>query len=147
MQQIFNHASLVAEVYPFGQQIGFDRIDWRRRIAVTTPSGWVSKATDIPSNEEQSLAFVYPAPVVLPEDILACEPTYPPQSFSSRKHLKGRNKVTCGKVIQSRARSYPRWPSGLARRVPRGAPFNPDCNIPYLTTFSNVSGPFIAALK
>lgn len=45
--------------------------------------------------EEPHLSsFIYPAPLVLPEDDLACDPSYPPQSFRSWHNLKARNKVT-----------------------------------------------------
>lgn len=115
-QQTCSHASLVADVSPNGHEAGYKRVDWKRRTAATTPSGRVPKVTCEQEDEQQSFAFAYPAPLVLPEDDLACNPTYPPQSFRSWKHQKERNRVTCDRKTIFVARS-PRVSKNLSDMV------------------------------
>lgn len=94
--QVCSHASLVAGVSPHGLEAGYKRIDWKRRTAATTPSGRVPKSiTSGLQKESPLLASTYPAPLVLPEDDLACDPSHAPQSFRSWSNLKARNRVTC----------------------------------------------------
>ena len=103
-----SHRELQVELSPYAATVGFRRPDLRKRIAATTPSGRyrpTAKATrktgvGEPEDEkeremdEQESAFTFPAPLVLPNDDLALDPKYPPQSLRSWLQLKDRNKVT-----------------------------------------------------
>lgn len=52
------------------------------------------KSKDIPSTPS-----TFPAPLVLPNDDLALDPRYPPQSFRSWLRGKDRNEVTTGRRV------------------------------------------------
>ncbi|KZP14188.1 hypothetical protein FIBSPDRAFT_1048954 [Athelia psychrophila] len=74
------HAALAGYTHPTAQ----------KRLAATTPSGRVPK--DAAAKPPPPGTF--PAPLVLPDDALALDPAYPPQSFRAWKHEKDRNPVT-----------------------------------------------------
>lgn len=92
LEGICNHTFLVADVSPNGDEAGYKRPGWNRRLAATTPSGRFPK--DGPKQESDLHAFTFPGPLVFPGDDLACDPSYPPQSLRSWASLKERNKVT-----------------------------------------------------
>lgn len=87
-----NHSSLVTGVSPYADEVGYQRPDWKRRVAATTPSGRFPK--DGPQEEPVEFAFTFPAPLVLPRDDLAYDPSHPPQSLRSWSNLKERNRPT-----------------------------------------------------
>lgn len=87
-----SHPSLVTGTSAHGNEAGYQRPDWKRRVAATTPSGRFPK--DGLEQEPGTLAFAFPGPLVLPGDDLAYDPSHPPQSLRSWSSLKERNKVT-----------------------------------------------------
>lgn len=86
------HSSLVVDVCSNADETGFQRLDWKRRLAATTPSGRIAKNGQ--EEESDTFASTFPGPLVLPEDDLAYDPSQPPQSLRSWSNLKGRNRVT-----------------------------------------------------
>lgn len=90
-----SHSSLVVDVSPTGDEAGYKRLDWKRRVAATTPSGRVSKSNQ--TDEPRELASTFPGPLVLPGDDLAYDPSHPPQSLRSWSNLRERNRVTCNR--------------------------------------------------
>ena len=67
-----------------------------KRIAAATPSGRVNTKLDQGAQEEESskLASTFPAPLVLPDDLLDFDPDDPPQSLRSWIAEKMRNPLT-----------------------------------------------------
>ncbi|KAI7786792.1 hypothetical protein LA080_002262 [Diaporthe eres] len=98
------HRELTVEVSPHADEAGFEQLDWRRRFAATIPSGRAppkDRAASKPSGngapqgqDASTLASLFPAPLVLPGDELALDPTSPPQSLASWLRGKHRNKFT-----------------------------------------------------
>lgn len=101
------HGDLTFQVSPHADEAGFQREDWRRRHAATIASGRAppkNRATSKPSGssilqgqDESSLDSLFPAPLVLPGDDLALDPTCPPQSLASWSRDKHRNNFTPGR--------------------------------------------------
>jgi archaemetzincin len=103
MPKSCNHSSLVVDPSAHALIAGYARPDEGKRIAATTTSGRVpnksSKGKLQTRNSSQNLEsvpspFAFPAPLVLPEDDLANDPTWPAQSLRSWIQLKDRNEVT-----------------------------------------------------
>ncbi|KAG8168513.1 hypothetical protein KVR01_001262 [Diaporthe batatas] len=98
------HSDLTFQVSSHADEAGFQREDWRRRHAATVPSGRAppkNRGTSEPSDssppqgqDDSSLDSLFPAPLVLPGDDLALDPTCPPQSLASWLRGKHRNKFT-----------------------------------------------------
>ena len=84
------HNHLIFSPSSHASTAGYKRPTLIQRISATTPQG-ISKRPTINSKEHSS---AYPAPLVLPEDELTWDPTYPPQSLRSWIREKDRNKVT-----------------------------------------------------
>ncbi|KLU81385.1 hypothetical protein MAPG_00475 [Magnaporthiopsis poae ATCC 64411] len=93
----------VVESSPHAKEVGFKRATHERRLAATTASGRVpNPKQDASSNAtitESDLALAFPAPLVLPGDDLALDPSYPPQSLRSWKREPERNKITRDRQI------------------------------------------------
>lgn len=85
------HVSLVVDT-PSRDDDGYSQPEWGHRVAATTPSGRFPK--DAPKQEPETHRLTFPAPLVLPDDELSYEPTYPPQSLRSWASLTHRNKLT-----------------------------------------------------
>ena len=80
---------------PHAVKAGYDRPKLAERIAATTPRGSVNSISGkVVATQGVREASTFPAPLVLPEDELAWDPTCPSQSFRSWSQLKQRNAVT-----------------------------------------------------
>ncbi|RYO91936.1 hypothetical protein DL764_008218 [Monosporascus ibericus] len=95
------HLDLQLEPSPYAAEAGFEWQPLCRRLAATTKSGRRAPSAgsrrkaenDIPAQSAiGEPALSYPAPLVLPNDDLACDPKCPPQSFRSWLYEKARNK-------------------------------------------------------
>jgi len=88
------HFDLQVEVSPHAAEVGFIRPPLEKRIAATTRSGRVSKTktADSVDGSEGPSPFVFPGPLVLPNDALAYDPKEPPQSMRSWTQEKVRNR-------------------------------------------------------
>ncbi|KXH68598.1 hypothetical protein CSAL01_05958 [Colletotrichum salicis] len=101
------HKSIIVDASEYGRtRAGFTRIPVEKRIAATTRSGRVvpiadagvsnsgpGSGSDIPAPDPST----FPGPLVLPDDELALEPRYPPQSLRSWATGEWRNRITEGK--------------------------------------------------
>lgn len=101
------HNPLQCDAFLHGEVARYNRIPWARRKASMAPSSRVPKTSQLGDNdvEPPSHALNYPAPLVLADDDLALDPSYPPQSFRARANLKERNPVTGTRKTVSVARS------------------------------------------
>lgn len=81
------HSSLLTTPSPYAQDIGYQLRNPQQLFTASTGS---RKRVDPTYAEYLAL---YPAPLVLPDDELAHDPNYPPQSFVSWKNEKERNVV------------------------------------------------------
>ncbi|POS78680.1 hypothetical protein DHEL01_v202923 [Diaporthe helianthi] len=98
------HGDLTFQVSQHADEAGFQPEDWRRRRAATVPCGRAPPKNRAPSKpsgistfqgqDDSSLDLLFPAPLVLPGDDLALDPTCPPQSLASWLRGKHRNKFT-----------------------------------------------------
>jgi archaemetzincin len=87
------HASLRYNSTQHATQIGYARPTAQQRIAAATASGVVKATAKQKLNPAESKE-TFPAPLILPNDDLAPDPTQPPQSLRSWIRGKHRNKVT-----------------------------------------------------
>lgn len=87
------HTNLIFSPSPDASIYGYKRPTLAQRIAATTPLGTL-KPIEKSSTQEEEHASTFPAPLVLPEDELSWDPTYPAQSLRSWIREKDRNKVT-----------------------------------------------------
>lgn len=85
-----HHNNLIFRSSPQASIAGYKRQSLPHRIAATAPQGTLKSST---ASKEENLS-TFPAPLVLPGDDLALDPTYPPQSLRSWVREKERNKVT-----------------------------------------------------
>ena len=75
--------------------MGYKQPAWEDRVAATTPSGSRNpKVTDGRIQQEAYSPGTFPAPLLLPDDDLALDPKYPPQSYRSWLRNGDRNGVT-----------------------------------------------------
>ncbi|KAF1809914.1 hypothetical protein P152DRAFT_476047 [Eremomyces bilateralis CBS 781.70] len=94
------HPHLQLEPSEHAKEASYIRADANRRAAAETASGRVPGAKKKHGSKSDSECHTiadstaYPAPLVLPDDDLALDPRYPPQSFRSWIMEKERNKVT-----------------------------------------------------
>ncbi|KAK0641386.1 hypothetical protein B0T16DRAFT_335713 [Cercophora newfieldiana] len=89
------------DVSDHAAEAGFTRPNLAARKAAATPSGRIGQfrgITPIPE-EETTLAYTFPGPLVLPDDALAIDPKDPPQSLRSWTHEKMRNPFTNARKI------------------------------------------------
>ncbi|KAI5463665.1 hypothetical protein BGZ63DRAFT_382012 [Mariannaea sp. PMI_226] len=77
------HAKLYTDCSPVAAGAGFRRPSMEKRIAATTLSGRQPSADAASHQETLADPWTFPAPLVLPDDDLALDPQYPPQSFKS----------------------------------------------------------------
>ncbi|KAG8986420.1 Archaemetzincin-1 [Tulasnella sp. JGI-2019a] len=82
------HTTLLTTPSPNAALAGYTQPAPQKRVAATTASGRAHKDAQAPS------PWTFPAPLILPEDELSFDPSYPPQSFRSWKQEKERNPVT-----------------------------------------------------
>lgn len=85
------HKTLLTSSSSHASTAGYTQLAYPQRVAATTPSGRVAKSKD---NTTEGDSFKFPPPLILPQDDLAIDPTYPPQSFRSWKLGKDRNELT-----------------------------------------------------
>ncbi|KAF2472373.1 uncharacterized protein BDR25DRAFT_283780 [Lindgomyces ingoldianus] len=85
------HEALQLEPSTFAEKAGFERSNVHRRIAATTKSGKRLASAQV---SNVALPSTFPGPLVLPNDDLALDPKWPPQSFRSWLLEKQRNKPT-----------------------------------------------------
>jgi archaemetzincin len=89
------HRTLQFSSTSHAAQVGYNRPNIQQRDAATTPSGSVkAKIKDKRAKSEANSPDTFPAPLILPDDDLALDPTYPPQSLRSWIRGKDRNKIT-----------------------------------------------------
>ena len=89
------HTKLVFGPSSHAVEAGYDRPNLTQRIAATTPQGSVKGiAAKFSTTKEKEQSSTFPAPLILPGDDLALDPTYPPQSLNSWTREKDRNSVT-----------------------------------------------------
>ncbi|RYP86379.1 hypothetical protein DL769_000763 [Monosporascus sp. CRB-8-3] len=97
------HPDLQPEPPPCAAEAGFAWQSLSRRLAATTKSGRRAplargrRKAERNSSAQSAInesALSYPAPLVLPNDDLACDPECPPKSFRSGLYEKARNKPT-----------------------------------------------------
>jgi archaemetzincin len=103
MESACKHAHLQRGPSPYATEAGYQRPSPDRRLAATTKTGrnpLYLKEKDARQRESlvdaaaENLATAFPAPLVLPDDDLALDPDYPPQSFRSWWLEGERNKPT-----------------------------------------------------
>ncbi|KAI0382297.1 hypothetical protein F5Y04DRAFT_253437 [Hypomontagnella monticulosa] len=89
------HDAIQLEPSAYAKEAGYNWPGPDRRLAATTKSGRNPLATrgqdanvleKLSQDAADLLSDVFPGPLVLPEDELACNPKYPPQSFRSWNH-------------------------------------------------------------
>ncbi|RYP47648.1 hypothetical protein DL768_006301 [Monosporascus sp. mg162] len=97
------HLDLQLEPSPYAAEAGFEWQSLSWRLAATTKSGRRApsargrRKAERNSSTQSAIdesALSYPAPLVLPNDDLACDPKCPPQSFRSWLYENARNKPT-----------------------------------------------------
>ncbi|KAL7621838.1 hypothetical protein AAE478_007338 [Parahypoxylon ruwenzoriense] len=102
-RKVCAHDALQLEPSSYAEEVGFSRATPDRRLAATTASGRNSLAArgqgagvleKLTQDAANKLRDAFPAPLVLPNDDLAWDPKYPPQSFRSWLNGKTRNKPT-----------------------------------------------------
>lgn len=77
------------------KELGYKQPTWDYRVAAITPSGSGNvKLTDGRTQREANSPTTFPAPLLLPNDDLALDPKYPPQSYRSWLRNGNRNEVT-----------------------------------------------------
>ena len=89
-----HHAELQFNPSPHAAEAGFTWLPSVRRLAAATKMGRITPTVKAQAAATNGLTSSFPAPLVLPEDDLALDPKYPPQSFSSWVWLKERNRPT-----------------------------------------------------
>ena len=89
-----HHEELQFDPSPHAAEAGFTWQPLARRLAAATKTNRITPTVKAQAAAADELASSFPAPLVLPEDDLALDPKYPPQSFRSWLHLKERNKPT-----------------------------------------------------
>lgn len=87
---------------PLADAVGYHPRDSQQLFTASTGSRKKVVPIDIANLE------LYPAPLVLPNDELAHDPAYPPQSFAIWKNEKERNAVTAKRTAIYVA-EYPGW--------------------------------------
>ncbi|KAF7967797.1 hypothetical protein HWV62_32983 [Athelia sp. TMB] len=86
------HVTLLTTSSSHAVHAGYTQLTAQKRLAATTTSGRAPKNTQlVPS------PWTFPAPLALPGDELAYDPSYPPQSLRSWKQEKDRNQVTANR--------------------------------------------------
>ncbi|KAK5653235.1 hypothetical protein OQA88_9134 [Cercophora sp. LCS_1] len=88
------HSELQVEVSSHAEEAGFLRPPPAKRQAAATPSGRVNKISAGNPDDETTLPFTFPGPLVLPDDALAVDPKEPPQSLRSFIQERQRNALT-----------------------------------------------------
>src|SRR3569833_358961 len=100
------HAELCVDISSHASVAGFSRASSERLLAAATPSGRCPSALKSKGGKKASSScvpegaapastpFTFPAPLVLPDDDLALDPKWPPQSLRSYIHEPARNKIT-----------------------------------------------------
>lgn len=74
----------------------FLRSSAQQRLAATTPQGTTKSC---PQTEPTNISSSFPAPLVLPDDDLSIDPSYPPQSLRAWIRSKDRNHVTSARNV------------------------------------------------
>ncbi|KAH7150370.1 hypothetical protein B0J13DRAFT_583635 [Dactylonectria estremocensis] len=77
------HGSVFTECSPAAAEAGFLRPPIEKRLAAATPSGRRTAEKLATHPDEMRNEWSFPAPLVLPDDDLALDPKYPPQSLKS----------------------------------------------------------------
>lgn len=81
---VCRHDQLYFDCSPHAAEAGFERLPPERRLAALTHSGRVDKSRIYSTHAEDfNDEMVFPGPLVIPDDALALDPKYPPQSFKS----------------------------------------------------------------
>lgn len=96
------HSRLQVTPSACAAEVGYERPPPDRRLAATTRSGRSAlagkgqhKITEKHVRDvSEKLSYTFPGPLVLPDDDLAWDPKYPPQSFRSWLNGDTRNKAT-----------------------------------------------------
>jgi len=89
------HSNLIFSSSSHAESIGYKQPALEQRIAATTPTGTLKpKIQDTSAKRDAESSATFPAPLVLPRDDLALDPTYPAQSLRSWIREKDRNKIT-----------------------------------------------------
>jgi archaemetzincin len=88
-----DHTTLRFSSTQHSTEIGYSRATPEQRVAATTPTGVINKAAG-KKIDYSELEATFPAPLILPDDDLALDPRYPPQSLRSWILEKYRNQVT-----------------------------------------------------
>ena len=96
---ICKHTVLNFGPSPNAAQVGYSRRTEEQRVAATTRQGIIvnlrgKRKRDGSLNSATPSPSSFPAPLVLPDDDLSLDPSYPPQSLRSWVREKERNKVT-----------------------------------------------------
>lgn len=125
--KICQHTSIIVDASDYGRsRAGFLRVPVEKRVAATTRSGRVVPVADAGTSNSTSPDFnnpgrgagsgsgsgsdvpapslprppdpsTFPGPLVLPDDDLALEPRYPPQSLRAWANGEWRNRITGGR--------------------------------------------------
>ncbi|PLB36786.1 uncharacterized protein BDW47DRAFT_132593 [Aspergillus candidus] len=90
------HPSICSSVSAHAKAAGYEQPTLKERIAAIN-HGSTSKFKSIIDTIPGSYEVNFPAPLVLPEDDLALDPDYPPQSFQEWLDEEDRNKITRAK--------------------------------------------------
>ena len=88
------HTKLIFSPSSHAGAAGYERPSHAQRIAATMPQGAIKGISDKSSTKEEETSSTFPAPLILPGDDLASDPTYPSQSLKSWIREKDRNAVT-----------------------------------------------------
>jgi archaemetzincin len=101
-----NHNSLCFTSSAHAEEVGYCRPNQQKRAAAITIQGVVptrnskrTKVTEVRADDQTDNSSSFPAPLVLPNDDLALDPRYPPQSVRAWIRLKDRNEVTLAKKV------------------------------------------------
>lgn len=89
-----SHPDLILTPSSHALIAGYKQPPLPQRLAATTSRGTLNSKSKSSSSQKEPSSSTFPAPLVLPGDELAYDPTYPPQSFCSWVRGKHRNKVT-----------------------------------------------------
>ena len=89
---VCDHKNLTFEPSTYAVEVGYKRPTQAQRAAACTPSGRNPKKLAASTTSDDPATF--PAAQILPDDDLALDPSYPPQSLLSWTREKLRNKIT-----------------------------------------------------
>jgi archaemetzincin len=88
------HSKLTYALSSHAESVKYKQPSLEQRIAATTPSGTLKpKVEDSNAKRDAKSCGTFPAPLILPNDDLALDPTYPAQSLRGWIREKDRNKV------------------------------------------------------